>query len=409
MKKNTQKWNEWFAGITDGDGCFYINKKKEISYEVTTHTTDIRILVDIKNTLKGGAIRPRSGSKSVRFRVKAKLILQDIVVRLNGQLHNKYRLAQFQKVCEILGVAFISPSCTFSLAPLFKIKAINTKGVASPNISCYASETTAGASSSVLPLLPLVISPSVISPSVISPSVRLVRLVRLVKKQITPISQDSNTFGFASVQSNAGSKRSNTFGSITENEIGEEQHEIERQEIERQEIGKEVATISQQSAYLAGIFDSDGTITITISKTSAENSQVSGAAGKALRLAHSRGFNQLSATVTSIDKNVITLLKDSYNFGSVYEEKINLRRNKSPNAKYHWTICSYEDFVKLYELLKKFPLRGIKMHRIRLAFIYFKYKDLKYHLQPPGTELFKIWEKFCNSWFRYSIESIPCR
>ena len=26
--KNLDKWNEWFAGLTDGDGCFYINKKE---------------------------------------------------------------------------------------------------------------------------------------------------------------------------------------------------------------------------------------------------------------------------------------------------------------------------------------------------------------------------------------------
>jgi hypothetical protein len=24
---NDDKWNQWFAGLTDGDGCFYIAKK----------------------------------------------------------------------------------------------------------------------------------------------------------------------------------------------------------------------------------------------------------------------------------------------------------------------------------------------------------------------------------------------
>ena len=32
---NKELWNEWLAGIVDGDGCFYINKKENsisISY-----------------------------------------------------------------------------------------------------------------------------------------------------------------------------------------------------------------------------------------------------------------------------------------------------------------------------------------------------------------------------------------
>nr|ALO21491.1 putative LAGLIDADG homing endonuclease [Lobochlamys culleus] len=235
--KHKEKWNEWFAGITDGDGCFYINKKNEISYEVTTHTTDFRILADIKNTLKGGTIHSRSGSNSMRYRVKEKKVLQNIVSRVNGKLYNKSRLAQFDKVCEILGVDKIE----------------------SPRI--------------------------------------------LIK----------------------------------------------------------------ESAYLAGIIDSDGTITISVSKSSSENSQISGSPGKALRLANSRGYNQLSLKVTSIYEDSIRILTDSYNFGTIYKEKASLK-NKSPNIKYNWVISSYEEFSQVYELLKKFPLRGVKMHRIRLAF-----------------------------------------
>ncbi len=26
---NKELWNEWLAGVVDGDGCFYINKKKK--------------------------------------------------------------------------------------------------------------------------------------------------------------------------------------------------------------------------------------------------------------------------------------------------------------------------------------------------------------------------------------------
>jgi hypothetical protein len=268
--KNNSLWNEWFAGLTDGDGCFYINKKNEISYELTTASNDSRILWNIKNTLKGGSIKIRSGSKSIRYRVKEKRVIKDIVFRLNGKLYNKNRLIQFDKVLQILEIEKIENS----------------------------------------------------------------------------------------------------------------------------------SLLDKKSSYLAGLIDSDGTITISVSKSKAAHSTISKAHGKVLKLTHSRGFNQLSLKVSLIDKENINLLKESYNFGTIYEEQKSLKL-RAPKIKYHWTLRSAEEFSKLYELLKIFPLRGVKMHRIRLAFLYFKYKDLKYHLQEPGTEKFKIWEKFANTWFKY--------
>ena len=72
-------WNEWFAGIVDGNGYFYINKKNEISFELTTSIIDIRILYNIKNKLNKGSIKIRSGSTSVRYRVKQKQIILQIL------------------------------------------------------------------------------------------------------------------------------------------------------------------------------------------------------------------------------------------------------------------------------------------------------------------------------------------
>ena len=73
INPDNQKWNQWFAGLTDGDGCFYLNKKeRSVSYEITTHTTDVRVLYNIKNKLKAGTVKLRSNSQSVRYRVKKK-------------------------------------------------------------------------------------------------------------------------------------------------------------------------------------------------------------------------------------------------------------------------------------------------------------------------------------------------
>jgi len=266
------KWNQWLAGITDGDGCFYLNKKENsVSFEVTTHTTDVRILRNIKNTLKAGTVKLRSNSQSVRFRVKKQATILDIVNRLNGKLYNKARIAQFKKVCE-----------------LFKVQQIP------------------------------------------SPS--------LLKKE---------------------------------------------------------------NAYLSGLIDSDGSFAISVSKSSAEDSQKSGVEGRTIRLINSKAQNQITLKITSMDQNNLNLVQNSYCFGTIYMEKPN-KENRSPNTKYHWTIRSYKDFQSVYEYLKLNPLKSVKMHRMRLTLLYFKYKDLGYHLKDPATIESKIWSKFAKSWFKYS-------
>lgn len=269
---SNDKWNQWFAGITDGDGCFYISKKEnDVSYEISTHVTDVRVLYSIKNQLKAGSIRLRSGSKSVRFRVKQKKVILDIVQRLNGKLRNPIRSSQLQQVCQLYNILYI-PSANF---------------------------------------------------------------------------------------------------------------------------------ISKHDAYLSGLIDSDGSLSISVSHSSAFDSQISGVEGRIVRLSHAKGFNQISVKVTSSHKSYLDMIQQSYGWGKVFLEKRN-SKNKNPNHKYHWIIRSKLEFEELYEYTKKYPLKSVKMHQMRLTLFYFKYKSLNYHLQPKGTLEAKIWTKFAKSWYKYS-------
>ncbi len=272
MNNLEDKWNQWFAGLTDGDGCFYINKKeKSISFELTVHILDSRVVYDIKNKLKAGSVHKRSNSQSIRYRVKATEVIKNIVDRLNGRLYNEARVKQFERVCQLL-------------------------------------------------------------------------------------------------------KKSMNQSSL----------------------------LSKDNCYLAGLIDSDGSLAISISKSTKEDSQISGVEGRLLRLIKSRGANQLRLTIVSKYFNNVNLIQKSYQMGVIYTEKANLKKG-CPNPKYIWTLSSYNDFQILYEYLKKFPLKSTKMHRIRLLFIYFKYKELKYHLKPSDSLEFKLWSKFCKSWFKYSF------
>nr|YP_010987490.1 LAGLIDADG homing endonuclease [Hydrocytium acuminatum]WOR09535.1 LAGLIDADG homing endonuclease [Hydrocytium acuminatum] len=267
-----EKWNQWFAGLTDGDGCFYINKKeKTISFEMTTHVIDARILYNIKNKLKGGTVKLRSHAQAMRYRVKQKNVILDIVHRLNGRLQLKSRFSQFEEVCRILDI----------------------------------------------PLFP------------------------------SPVLLD------------------------------------------------------KQDAYLSGFIDADGSFTISVTRSTAEDSQKDGVEGRSIRLTNSGSHNQISVKITSVSYEHLKFIQKSYGFGKIYIEKANVK-NKSPKQKYHWTLKSYEDFQFLYDYLKRHPLKSVKMHRMRLSFIYFKYKQLGYHLKPVHTIEFKIWKKFSQSWFKYS-------
>lgn len=265
----TNTWNYWFAGLVDGDGCFCINKKNQISFELTTDITDSRIVYNLKHILKGGSVKLRSGSKSVRYRVKKCAIICDIVARLNGKLQNPNRLKQLQKICQQLNI-------------------------------CYQS-----------------------SPKIISPN----------------------------------------------------------------------------NSYLSGLIDSDATISISVSYASQENSQKVGIMGKCIRLQNSRGFNQIYLKITSIHKSNLVFIEQSYKIGKICQEKT----HKSPNIKYNWVLSSEKQFQFIYAYLKKYPLQSVKMHRIRLALLYFYYKKFKYDLKHPQTVEYKIWLKFCKSWFKYSI------
>lgn len=267
MHSNDEKWNQWLAGLTDGDGSFDINKKEQtVTFEITTHITDIRILYNIKNKIKAGKVTLRSNSQSVRYRVKQKTVILEIAKRLNGKLLNEIRIEKFKRVCELLNLRYLDP----------------------------------------------------------------------------PFCLETN------------------------------------------------------NAYLSGLIDSDGTITISVSNSSAENSQKSGLEGRKVRLIYSKGYNQISLKITSVDLNSVNMVTNSYGFGSIYIQKANLR-NKQPKVQYHWIIRSSEDFQRVYDYLKINPLKSTKMHRIRLSLFYFKYKELGYHLKPAGTIEFKIWSKFCKS------------
>lgn len=102
------KFREWFAGITDGDGYLYVNKKGNVGYKLTLPYEDEKVLRIIKNKFWGN-IQPKGGYKSIRYRSKNRKTVYKIVPSLNGLVVNNIRLSQLHKVCLALNIPIKEP------------------------------------------------------------------------------------------------------------------------------------------------------------------------------------------------------------------------------------------------------------------------------------------------------------
>lgn len=65
------KFNQWLAGVIDGDGCFQLSKKGYASLEIVTQLRDKRLLYLIKPKY-GGAVKLYAGDNYLRYRLHHK-------------------------------------------------------------------------------------------------------------------------------------------------------------------------------------------------------------------------------------------------------------------------------------------------------------------------------------------------
>jgi hypothetical protein len=93
------KFNEWLAGLIDGDGCFQLSKKGYASLEIVMELRDKGCLYKIKHKY-GGSIKLRSGINHIRYRLHNKQGILNIIKGVNGLIRDPNRLLQLGKICE---------------------------------------------------------------------------------------------------------------------------------------------------------------------------------------------------------------------------------------------------------------------------------------------------------------------
>ena len=102
------RFNQWLAGLIDGNGSLLVSKSVYSSCEITVALADERMLRIIQNKL-GGSIKPRSGVQAIRWRLHNRLAMLELVNRINGYIRHSSRLVQLNRVCALLNVALLSP------------------------------------------------------------------------------------------------------------------------------------------------------------------------------------------------------------------------------------------------------------------------------------------------------------
>lgn len=109
LKPEDQKFNQWLAGLIDGDGCFQLSKKGYASLEIVAHIRDKNCLYQIKQKF-GGAVKLRANLNHLRFRMHHKHGMLDIITAVNGEIRNPVRLLQLSKICDKYNIPVIQPT-----------------------------------------------------------------------------------------------------------------------------------------------------------------------------------------------------------------------------------------------------------------------------------------------------------
>jgi ubiquinol-cytochrome c reductase cytochrome b subunit len=99
-------WNQWLAGLIDGDGSLLLSKDGYSSCEITMALSDEHALAQIKQKF-GGSIKLRSGAKAIRYRLHHKEGMIDLIHCINGHIRHSSRYAQLAKVCSTLNIPVI--------------------------------------------------------------------------------------------------------------------------------------------------------------------------------------------------------------------------------------------------------------------------------------------------------------
>ena len=91
-------FNQWLAGLIDGDGYFILTKKGYNSCEITMDARDKKALYEIKHKY-GGGIKQISNANAYKYKLRHRAGLISLINDVNGLIRNPIRMLQINKLC----------------------------------------------------------------------------------------------------------------------------------------------------------------------------------------------------------------------------------------------------------------------------------------------------------------------
>lgn len=101
-------FNQWLAGLIDGDGYFNLSKKGIARLFIVMDIRDKKALYDIKHKF-GGSINKIANANALRYNLSNKKGLVHLINAVNGSIRNPTRMLQINKLCEKYNIIFKYP------------------------------------------------------------------------------------------------------------------------------------------------------------------------------------------------------------------------------------------------------------------------------------------------------------
>lgn len=107
-KVNQIKYNQWLAGLIDGDGQFKTTKKGICTFQIIMHINDKSLLYSIKHKY-GGFVKEISGSYALKYKLQNPKGLIKLVNDINGLIKNPVRIIQLNQICVKYKIELLEP------------------------------------------------------------------------------------------------------------------------------------------------------------------------------------------------------------------------------------------------------------------------------------------------------------
>jgi hypothetical protein len=95
--KSKTHFQDWLAGLIDGDGCFLVSKHGYTSCEITVGEDEKDVLYRVKQEL-GGSVTVRTGVRAYRWRLHNRKGMLNLVFLVNNRLRLPIRQKQLENV-----------------------------------------------------------------------------------------------------------------------------------------------------------------------------------------------------------------------------------------------------------------------------------------------------------------------